>query len=172
MSEPLDLGMLTFRSPRTEDGKRMWALVRNGGGLDLNSSYVYAMLGRWFSDTCVVAERKEDGRLVGMVTGYRLPSEPNTLFVWQVAVDPACRGKGLAVALLNELTAELDVRYVITTITPSNLSSRRLFQKWADSSRLAISVSDGFREEHLAEDGHEREELYRFGPIIRDLESD
>ncbi|MBB6731739.1 diaminobutyrate acetyltransferase [Cohnella zeiphila] len=166
------LGSLRFRPPRAEDGRRMAELVRASGELDVNSTYCYAMLGQWFSETCLIAETKEEGRLAGMVTGFRLPSDPLTLFVWQIAVDSRYRGQGVAMALLNELTAELDVRFVETTISPSNGPSRRLFQKWADSLRMAITVSEGFREGIFLEPGHEAEELYRMGPIVRDLESD
>jgi L-2,4-diaminobutyric acid acetyltransferase len=166
------LGGLLFRPPQAEDGRRMAELVRASGKLDVNSTYCYAMLGRWFAETCLIAESKEEERLAGMVTGFRLPSDPRTLFVWQIAVDERYRGQGVAIALLNELTADLDVRYVETTISPSNGPSRRLFQKWADSLRMAISVTEGFREEHFLEPGHETEELYRMGPIVRDLESD
>ncbi|CAM4006951.1 diaminobutyrate acetyltransferase [Cohnella lubricantis] len=166
------LGSLRFRSPTTEDGKRMWRLAANSGRLDLNSPYAYVMMGKWLSDTCLIAERKEDGREVGFITGFRMPADPQTLFIWQVAVDASCRGRGVALAMLNELTAELDVRYVETTISPGNSASRRLFQKWADSLRTALTVTEGFREDHFPGMDHEREELFRIGPIVRDLESD
>lgn len=161
---------LYYRSPRREDGASMWSLVRDSGTLDLNSSYCYLVLAEWFSDTCKLAVNMNDQQVheaVGLVTGFRQPAEQDTLFVWQIAVDKAYRGQGIAMRLLDELTANSEIRYLEATISPSNLSSRRLFEKWANKHKAPIVKSEGFGETCFPDQLHEHEQLYRIGPIER-----
>ncbi|MHC5068213.1 MAG: GNAT family N-acetyltransferase, partial [Planctomycetota bacterium] len=56
---------------------------------------------RHFAHTSVVASVGPD--LIGAVTAYRVPDDPTTLFVWQVAVSDAARGQGLAGRMLQFL---------------------------------------------------------------------
>ena len=57
----------------------MWRLARDGGTLDLNTSYAYLLLARDFAATSRLAVR--DGEGVGFVLGYLRPAAPETLFV-------------------------------------------------------------------------------------------
>ena len=54
-----------------------------------------------FGSTCVIAEK--EGHIAGFVSAVIKPDQPGTLFVWQIAVDPMERGKGLGKAMLREL---------------------------------------------------------------------
>lgn len=96
--------------PGVADGAALWRIAGDSGTLDLNSSYSYLLWCRDFADTSVVA-RDESGEPVGFVTGYVRPERPDTLLVWQVAVDEAHRGLGLAAALLDGLTARVARRH-------------------------------------------------------------
>ena len=58
-------------APATNDAAQIWQLVRETVVLDANSAYLYLLLCRDFSGSCLVA--RQDGRVVGFVTGYRLP---------------------------------------------------------------------------------------------------
>src|SRR5699024_8751408 len=87
-----------FRQARAEDGGRMYELVREMGGLELNTAYFYVLFCIDFADTCVVAE--VDGKLAGFVLGHRPPQRPDTVFVWQVGVAPFMRKQGMARRLL------------------------------------------------------------------------
>jgi L-2,4-diaminobutyric acid acetyltransferase len=165
-TSPKKVPALRYRSPDKADGARMWTMVKDSGKLDLNSPYYYLTMSHWFSDTCLIAENPQDNSLVGIVTGFRLPADPQTLFVWQVAVDEQYRGQGIAITLLDELAAQADVRFVVATISPSNLSSKRLFEKWAIAKEAAIVVSEGFSECYFPGQQHEQEDLYRIGPIV------
>jgi len=117
---------LTIDVPRVEDGAAIWRIARDSEVLDLNSSYSYLLWCRDFAGTSAVA-RTDDGRPVGFVTAYLRPDRPRTLLVWQVAVDTAHRGRGLAARLLDALTArvmsEHGVTGIETTITPGNTAS-------------------------------------------------
>lgn len=156
----------TFRKPDKGDGAAMWALVKETGVLDLNSAYSYLMLGEYFSDTCVIAERK--GRVVGFVTGFIPPERPDTIFVWQVGVASSERGKGLGKQVLLELLRSevcQDVHYIESTITPSNAASTRLFRAMARELHTSCVIDDGFHEKLFPGEGHESERLFRIGPF-------
>jgi len=84
---------ITLRMPNGTDGSDVWALVRECQPLDENSMYCYLIQCDHFAETCVLAEM--NGQPVGWISGYLRPDAPDTLFVWQVAVSAAARGKGL-----------------------------------------------------------------------------
>src|SRR2546422_546004 len=93
---------LCIDRPSVADGAALWRIAKESGTLDLNSSYSYLLWCRDFAATSAVvrAEGGYGGEPVGFVTGYVRPEDPGTLLVWQVAVDAAYRGHGLAAALL------------------------------------------------------------------------
>ncbi|OEU96866.1 diaminobutyrate acetyltransferase [Streptomyces oceani] len=154
--------------PRLEDGAAMWRIARDSRTLDLNSSYSYLLWCRDFADTSVVA-RDADGGPVGFITGYLRPRHPRTLLVWQVAVDEAQRGRGLAAAMLDGLSAraaeEHGAQSLETTVTPDNTPSNRLFTSYAERHGAALEHEALFDREVFPEAGHEPEMLYRIGPV-------
>lgn len=156
---------LDIRSPNSLDGAKMWELVRDSKKLDLNSSYFYVAMSHWFSDSCKVAFDAEHNQLIGLVIGFRLPSDKDTLLIWQIAVDEQYRGQSIAMKLLEEVAASSEIRYVEATIAPSNLSSQRLFDKWSASHKTTMMVSDGFGLNCFPNQQHEQENLYRIGPL-------
>ncbi|WP_372635931.1 diaminobutyrate acetyltransferase [Cohnella sp.] len=160
------LPIVTFRIPGESDGARMWEIARDSGKLDLNSAYFYLAMSRWFGDSCRIAVDETGQSALGFVIGFRQPASPDTLFVWQIAVAENMRGRGLAGKLLDEVTDHEDVRFVEATVSPSNTASRALFEKWAGSRGLAVRISSGFEERCFPGRSHEREELYRIGPLI------
>jgi len=159
-----------IRPATVEDGAAVWRLVADSGVLDVNSSYAYLLFLDHFGHTSVVAEAGEgDGaEIVGFVTGFRPPRRPEVVFVWQVAVAESMRGRGLARRLLDALV-RLDgcrgVRYLETTVTPSNAPSRALFRSFARGLAAEHEVSPYLGEELFPDGGHEAEELHRIGPF-------
>ncbi len=162
---------LTVRPPTTPDGAAMWRLARDSGSLDLNSSYAYLLLADHFAATCRLAFLPDgsdgagtEGEPVGFVSAYRLPADPATLFVWQVAVDPRARGRRVAGRLLDavvDATAEGDgpaVTRLHTTVTTDNASSRRVFARWAAERGATLRETTGYEAAHFP-DGHEAEPL-------------
>ncbi|MBD0842477.1 MULTISPECIES: diaminobutyrate acetyltransferase [unclassified Streptomyces] len=159
---------LQIDRPTVADGAALWRIARDSKALDLNSSYSYLLWCRDFAGTSAVA-RDEHGEPVGFVTGYVRPDHPRTLLVWQVAVDDAHRGRGVAASLLDGLVArigaERGLSTVETTITPGNTASERLFTAFAErhGARLEREVLFGTG---LFPDGpHDPEVLYRIGPL-------
>ncbi|MEV0265583.1 diaminobutyrate acetyltransferase [Streptomyces sp. NPDC050617] len=160
---------LKLDTPCLEDGAAIWRIARDSEVLDLNSSYSYLLWCRDFAATSAVA-RSEGGEPVGFVTGYIRPERPRTLVVWQIAVDRAHRGRGLAAALLDglvERTArEPGVDEVETTITADNAPSNRLFASFAERHGARLEREDLFGAELFPDTGHEPEVLHRIGPIV------
>ncbi|WP_218126732.1 diaminobutyrate acetyltransferase [Glycomyces sambucus] len=167
--EPLDPGMppLELGPPGPGDGAPMERLARESGGLDVNSGYAYLLWCRDFADTSVVA--RAGGRLAGFITGYRRPAAPDTLFVWQVAVGPDHRRRGLASRMLGHLAETVraeGVRFVEATVTPGNKASMHLFESFAKRSGSDLTRDVLFSEHELGS-GHEPEVLQRIGPLTR-----
>ncbi|GAA2408551.1 diaminobutyrate acetyltransferase [Actinomadura vinacea] len=156
---------IRLEEPALADGPELWRLARDSRVLDVNSPYSYVLWCRDFARTSVVAR---DGSVpCGFITGYARPERPDTLFVWQVAVDPGYRGQGLARRMLDGLgdrAAALGCRYVEATVTPDNTASTRMFESFARGRGCALARSPLFGPEHFPE-GHEPEVLFRIGPL-------
>lgn len=143
----------------------MWSLA--SGTVDTNSPYSYLMLSEYFAENCAVAE--QDGTLVGFVTGFRPLEDPETLFIWQIAVDESVRGLGVGSRLLDAVVGRPQVprlRYLEATVTPDNEPSKRLFRSFAESwgadchEEVLFSRSD-FPQD--ADESHDPEILFRIG---------
>ncbi|MDV5170345.1 diaminobutyrate acetyltransferase [Photobacterium rosenbergii] len=127
----VDLGPeWTFREPSRHDGDDVYRLIADCPPLDMNSSYCNFLQSTHFSKTCMLVEHKGD--IAGFISGYQKPDQSNVLFIWQVAVSPAFRGKGLAFDMLEALLKREGLRNITTietTITKDNKASWALFKK-------------------------------------------
>lgn len=161
-------GELVLRVPETRDGRSFHELAKASGTLDVNSVYHYLILCRHFGQTCVAAERQ--GNLAGFVTAYIPPTQPDTVFVWQVAVDETMRGQGLGRAMLVSLHRRLrqvNVKYLDATITPSNEASVRLFTAVAKYLNAPFEFGKTvFSSADFGKTRHEPELLFHIGPIF------
>lgn len=137
----------------------MWRIARDSGTLDLNTSYAYLLMARDFAATTRLAVR--DGDAVGFVLGYLRPTAPQTLFIWQIAVDESQRGQRLAARLLDALLADLpQVTTLETTITEDNAASQRLFASFAERHGAEHTIESLFAEAHFPDPGHGAELLH------------
>ncbi len=145
---------LTFRKPTAKDGAAVWELVRECSPLDENSMYCNLLQCDHFRDTCIVVERAGD--IVGWISGYIVPDQPDTFFVWQVAVSPKARGLGLAGRMLKSLLSReecAEIEKMQTTITRDNEASWALFKSFARKAGGELSHEPHFkRDAHF--DGH------------------
>lgn len=162
------LAPIRFRAPCPEDGPRVHQLIAACPPLDGNSLYCNLLQCSDFGDTCVVAER--EAKLVGWVSGYRLPREPGTLFVWQVAVAADCRGQGLAGRMIRHLIerpAAGPCTRIRTTVTADNAASRRMFEQLAASLDAGLATSPLFERERHLDGRHATEHQIVIGPFLR-----
>ncbi len=160
-----DVSRIAFRAPTTEDGSAVYRLVERTGILDLNSCYLYLLLCTEYADTCVVAEGP-DG-IAGVVTGMRLPARPESIFAWQVGVDPQAQGAGLGKRLLRAFLERPGARGATaleTTISPGNAASQALFRAIAREHGAEVSVRAYFRTDHFPP-GHDAEQHYHISPL-------
>ncbi|MGW7052033.1 diaminobutyrate acetyltransferase [Streptomyces sp. NPDC054887] len=160
---------LQIDAPRVEDGAAIWRIARDSQALDLNSSYSYLLWCRDFAATSVVARDSPGGEPIAFITGYIRPERPETLVVWQVAVDHDHRGRGLAGTLLEALTEKVAARHgvttVETTVTPDNTASNRLFTSYAERRGAGLEREVLFDGGLFPEGTHLPEVLYRIGPL-------
>ena len=164
--------LLAFEQPTLRDGASVWGLIRDAGGLDLNSCYAYLLLCERFAATCMLA-RDRDG-LAGAVLGLCPPGHVDSLFVWQVAVAPRARRTGLALAMLRALITSpgcRGVRYLEAHVGPDNAASEALFRAFARDVDAPVHVGDGYATSDFATP-HAAERLFRIGPFQLAVERD
>jgi L-2,4-diaminobutyric acid acetyltransferase len=141
-------------------------LIAASPPLDTNSAYCNLLQCSDFADTCVVAER--DGEILGWISAYIVPSAPERLFVWQIAVAPAARGEGLAGRMLDALVerpAAADATMLTTTITSDNAASWALFEAFARRHCARLDKAPRFdRDAHFG-GAHETEWEARIAPL-------
>lgn len=158
---------LVIEHPSVADGAPMWELAGAAGSLDVNSSYAYLLWCRDFSSTSVVARPSSRDGVAGFVTGYVRPDDPTVLLVWQVAVAPDHRRRGLGGAMLEAVVgvmAERGCTHMETTVTADNEASRAMFDGIAGRHGARIEESVLFAVGDFP-DGHDAEHLLRIGPF-------
>lgn len=161
------LDQIHLRVPGRTDGPALFQLAGACAPLEPNSEYAYFLIASHFSATSIIAE--DSVGPVGFVAGYRLPDHPSTWFVWQVGVHERARGLGLGRAMLAEILARptfTPVAFLETTISPSNVASRRLFAGFARQAAAPL-VEEAFLEAEHFHGTHEAERLFRIGPFRR-----
>lgn len=164
---------LELRHPIATDGYRLNQLVQASPPLDTNSVYCNLLQCMHFADTSVAA--LVEGELVGFISGYFPPNEPETLFVWQVVVAEPMRGSGLAKRMLRWLVDQPETEKAIrlaTTITPDNSGSWALFESFAKECKtLPVKTLLFQRNKHFA-GHHDDEYLVRIAPLPNRVEGD
>ncbi|WP_342751373.1 diaminobutyrate acetyltransferase [Murinocardiopsis flavida] len=156
---------LTLVPPALEHGRQLWRLAGDAG-LDVNSPYAYALWCRDFAASSVAA-LDPGGTVRGFVIGYIRPDDPDCYFLWQVAVDPAMRGQGLAGRMLRcigDRVAGNGVHRLEATVTPGNAASRALFASFARERGTEPVWTPLFERSHFPDGAaHDPEELVRIG---------
>ncbi|MER7394140.1 diaminobutyrate acetyltransferase [Streptomyces sp. NPDC000151] len=164
-----------FRRPRIEDGPAVWELVENTPGLDSNSPYYYTLWFRDFADCSLVAT--VDDEIVGFLTGYRRPDEPDTYFAWQTAVTPRHGIPFLGVKIFEQVVVEQvakGARFVEATVSAENKAIIMVLKKIAKKYAAEVETSVLFPSNLLPsaadgpDDAHHDEVLYRIGPLSAD----
>ncbi|MDO6461512.1 diaminobutyrate acetyltransferase [Granulosicoccaceae sp. 1_MG-2023] len=160
---------ISLRPPVAEDGAGVHKLITECPPLDTNSVYCNLLQCDHFAGTSVTAERS--GRIVGFISGYRVPDRPHVLFVWQVAVSPRARGQKLASRMLQHILARpqnAGVTHIETTITKDNQASWSLFRRLARSFDAELKRNVKFCEEKHFNGQHETEYLATIGPLAQE----
>ena len=157
---------MNFRMPVAQDGPAITALIAACPPLDGNSAYCNLLQCTHFAESCIVAER--DGQIVGWVSGYRLPTDPDCFFIWQVAVAAEARGEKLAQSMIAALLGRPSAKGVtrlITTVTPDNAASWALFEGLARHLDADLSKAPLFERDAHFGGAHETEWQATIGPF-------
>lgn len=158
---------IQFRKPHATDGYAIAQLIKRCPPLDQNSVYCNLLQASHFADTAILAEN-DTGTVVGFISGYRKPANPETLFVWQVAIDESARGQGLASRMLTELVGRLQpegVSEIETTITKDNQASWALFTRFAETQQVPLTETVLFERDSHFNGEHDSEWLVHIGPL-------
>lgn len=162
------VGTASLRKPTPTDGFALNQLVAASPPLDPNSVYCNLLQCTHFSDTAIAAE--VDNELVGFVSAYIPPAKPDTLFIWQIVIADAMRGKGLAKQMLLQLLRNLasrKLRFIETTITPDNEASWGLFQSLARELDTVLESRVFFARDSHFGGRHDDEHLLQIGPLAQ-----
>lgn len=157
--------------PTAADGPALYQLIERCPPLDTNSRYCNLLQCTHFADTSVLAWSDWDDAnptLVGSVTGYITPQQPDVLFIWQVAVAREGRGRGLAKSMLLHLLKRPDckeVRFIETTITPDNEASWGLFRGLSRDLNCDCNEYPFFYRDQHFNGEHKSELMCRIGPF-------
>ena len=157
---------MEITSPKSEDGAAVHDLVAACPPLDTNSLYMNLIQTTHFAQTCALA--REDGEVIAWVSGHIPPEEPDTYFLWQVAVGEKARGKRLPKKLIADIFSRpacKNVRYLKTTITPDNDASWGLFRSVARWLGAPLKDDLFFDKERHFKGRHDSEVLVTIGPF-------
>ena len=159
---------VTIEAPKSEDGAAVHNLIAACPPLDTNSLYMNLIQTTHFAETCALA--REDGEVIGWVSGHIPPEEPEVFFLWQVAIGEKARGKRIPKRLVADIFSRpscKDVRYLKTTITPDNEASWGLFKSLARWLDAPLQESPFFDEDKHFKGRHDSEILVTIGPFGR-----
>lgn len=157
---------ILLRKPVATDGPAISGLIAACPPLDPNSAYCNLLQCSDFADSCILAEVA--GEPVGWVSAYRPPAAPENLFIWQVAVATAVRGKHLACRMIEALLArpqQAGVTHLTTTITQDNRASWALFQGLARRWGAPLNKTIRFEDQAHFAGAHATEWQARIGPL-------
>lgn len=165
--DPMRIDLPSVRKPVAEDGAKVWELVQACKPLDENSMYCNLLQSDHFADTCCLAELSQE--MVGWVSAYVLPNDPDTLFVWQIAVAENARGRGLGSMMLQSILRRpqcKDVNRLQTTITADNYASWSLFRRFASFQDSQMDIQPYYTQALHFQERHKTENLVTI-PLIR-----
>ena len=154
--------------PQSEDGADVHDLIAACPPLDTNSLYMNLIQTTQFAGTCALA--REDGDVIGWVSGHIPPGEPDVFFLWQVAVGEKARGKRVPKRLVADIFSReacQGVKYLKTTITPDNEASWGLFRSLARWLDAPLNESAFFDRDRHFKGRHDSEILVTIGPFER-----
>lgn len=148
------------------DARSIWRIARDAERLDSNPAYFYLLWCHEFANTSVVATVHE--KLAGFLLGFVRQEAPDTLFVWQVGVDPSCPVFGLRLRMLNEVIDRnlgCGVNFVETTATAGDKVFNRLARRVSRQRGARLVKRAQFDSTQFAK-GRAIEIIFSIGPLV------
>ncbi len=149
---------MIYRNMKKEDKPQIISITHEGAPyITEYKDYIYWLASTIFQKYSFVAEENE--KIYGFVTVLPEPGE-NVLFVWQLGVAKAMRGKHIGYHLLQNVwncAEKGGYKGLITSIEPGNVASYNTFKKIADENHLIIQKAGMYKPQNgLAE------QVYKF----------
>ena len=157
---------MQLRKPALDDGAAIYSLIKRSKPLDLNSLYCYLLICDHFNETSIVVQY--DSAITGFISAYIHPNKPDTLFIWQVAVDATMRKKGIAMKMVMAILGRdiaSKIRYIETTVSPSNEPSSAFFHSLTATLKTELKQETYITCSMFGKEQHEDEILYKIGPF-------
>ncbi|MFF7256527.1 diaminobutyrate acetyltransferase [Streptomyces microflavus] len=154
-----------YRTPRVEGAPALWEMVDQTEALDNNSPYYYALWCRDFAATSLVATL--DDEVIGFLTGYFRPDEPDTYLVWLEAVRPRHGIPMLGVQLFEraaDRAVERGAVFIEATVSADNKAIIMVLKKVAKRYAAEVDTQVLFPGDLFPGEHHD-EVLYRIGPL-------
>ncbi|MFE0229910.1 diaminobutyrate acetyltransferase [[Kitasatospora] papulosa] len=154
-----------YRTPHVEDAYTLWQMVDQTDALDNNSPYYYALWCRDFAATSLVATVENE--VVGFLTGYFRPDEPDTYLVWQEAAKPRHGIPMLGVQIFEraaDRAVEQGARFIEATVSADNKAIIMVLKKIAKRYSAEVNTRILFSSDLFPGEHHD-EVLYRIGPL-------
>jgi L-2,4-diaminobutyric acid acetyltransferase len=163
MKHSLDLFELpipTLRAPLPEDGARIAALAEDFVSRKARN-IPETLVGRGaFRETSVLAELA--GKLLGWVSAYILPYDPQTLFIWAVEVVKSEQNPGLSSLMLGYLMRQeprAGLTRVQTVISCDEDRPWALFRQFARWQHSRLDIQPYFTQALTPHKRHENDNL-------------
>ncbi|MCX5414976.1 diaminobutyrate acetyltransferase [Streptomyces sp. NBC_00059] len=154
-----------YRTPHIDDAYTLWQMVDQTDALDNNSPYYYALWCRDFAETSLVATVGDE--VVGFLTGYFRPDEPDTYLVWQEAAKPRHGIPMLGVQIFEraaDRAVEQGARFIEATVSADNKAIIMVLKKVAKRYSAEVNTHVLFPSDLFPSEHHD-EVLYRIGPL-------
>ena len=166
LTRTMEAGRLSFRTPVTNDGSSIHALVKRCKPLDLNSRYCYLTLCKHFSSTCAVVAENDQWLPLSSPTSCRRSVIRCLSGSWLLMLAFAVRAwqKKMLRHLLSRHNLKR-IRYVEATVNPSNDAARALFKSLGKDCACSVDEELIFHASMFGNESHEQESLIRVGPI-------
>ena len=131
--------MYTLRNITEADAPVLRYLAKRCYPLDVHTQYIYWVVAKYYGEGGFILEK--DGEPVGYLMTV---DARKALFVWQIGILPAHRGKGLSQMLIHE-TAEYAKsmgKNLEVTIAEENLASFSAFQRYCERHGMLMEKAE------------------------------
>jgi L-2,4-diaminobutyric acid acetyltransferase len=158
--ELLELAVPVLRTPETKDKGRVTAPVGTALPRDTRGISGTVVGQDAFHETSVLAEM--NGELLGRITGYLLPYDPETLFIWHIEVSDAAPGTALSMRMLRHLLQQKScagVTRVQTVISSDDEAPWLQFRQFAGKQNTSMDIQPYYTQALEPHKRHENDNL-------------
>jgi len=149
---------MEIRKVNVEDAVLLRKLAHECKPLDVHTPYTYWVVCNFFGDGCFILQdnRKAVGYIMTLLKG-------DCLFIWQIGILEAYRGKKHSRALLmaaEQYAREKGLEKMLVSIAPENQNSYHAFHQYCKGRNILIERNGEVKIEDTLDDITEHEYIY------------